>query len=149
MPSLDELRQHASEDVRALNPDIFAGVPEPPRRKNKFSARKTVFDGEVFDSAKEARRYAELLFLQSTHAIAHLRRQVCYELQPAMVDGNGDKQRAITYTADFVYQRDGKTIIEDVKSPPTAKSESFRVRWRMLLHKFRDDPSVQCEVWIT
>lgn len=147
--SLEQLRQHCSQDVIELNGDIF-GAPSDsrcaPKRKNKYNAQKVNFEGEVFDSAKELRRYQELQFLQVVQAISHLRRQVEYELQPAIIDGNGKKQRAITYTADFVYVRDGKTIIEDVKSSATAKSESFRVRWRMLLNLFKGDKAVECVI---
>lgn len=151
MPNLDDLRRHCSEDVRALNPELFAAnspARDAATPKNKYHARKATFDGIIFDSSKEALRYRELTEMQLREEISQLRIQVRYILQPAIVDGSGKKQRAIAYTADFVYERDGKTVIEDVKSPVTARSESFRVRWRLLLARFKDDPGVICQIHI-
>lgn len=148
MPSLDDLRRACSEDVLALNPELFAASLPTANSKNKYNARKTVVDGVTFDSGKEALRYRMLTQMQILQEIANLRLQVRYILQDAIVDGNGKEQRAITYTADFVYEQAGKTVIEDCKSPITAKSESFRVRWRMLLAKFKDDPAVICRIYI-
>lgn len=148
MSSLKELRKYCSEEVVRLNPDLFAAdAPKPEAKRNKYGATKTNFEGIVFDSAKEARRYSELRVLQMGMEIADLRTQVQYILQDAIVDGAGKKQRPITYTADFVYVQDGVTIIEDCKSVATARTESFRVRWRLLLNRFKDDPSVQCVIF--
>lgn len=148
MPSLDELRRYCSEDVLALNPGIFAASPSKSPSKNKYNARKVTIDGITFDSGKEALRYRMLTQMQILQEISHLRLQVRYILQEAIVDGSGQKQKPIAYTADFVYQKADKTVIEDCKSPITAKSESFRVRWRLLLAKFKDDPSVSCQIYI-
>lgn len=145
--SLKELRRYCSEDVLRLNGELFADEsPKPQGKRNKYGAAKCVFDGITFDSTKEAHRYRELQILQMGMEISDLRTQVKYTLQEAIVDGDGKKQRAITYTADFVYLQDGKTIIEDCKSVVTARSESFRVRWRMLLNLFKDDPQTQCVI---
>lgn len=144
MNEMDRLKKNCSADVLALNRDLFEAAPAAQPRRNKYNARKITVDGEVFDSKKEYLRYRELTMLQSTGQISGLQRQVKYVLQAAITDGAGHKQRAITYAADFVYQMEGKTVIEDVKSVATAKSESFRVRWRMLLNQFKDDPSVTC-----
>lgn len=148
MSALDELRRNCSDDVLALNSDLFAEATAPARKRNKYHATKVEFEGMTFDSKKEFARYRTLQSLVVAAEVRNLRRQVLFELQPAIVDGDGKRQRAITYTADFVYEgRDGKSIIEDVKSGPTAKSESFRVRWRMLLNKFKDDPTVTCVIY--
>lgn len=146
--ALRQLAKACSEDVLALNADLFAALqPAAEPRRNKYGARKVVLEGETFDSMKEARRYQQLQQMQIRQEISHLRRQVKYTLQDAFIDGAGRKQRAVTYTADFVYLQDGKTVIEDVKSSITAKSESFRVRWRLLLEKFKGDPTTVCEIY--
>lgn len=146
MTSLAELRRYCSEDVLALNAELFAAPAKPEAKRNKYAATKVILDGMTFDSKKEARRYCDLQEMRIRQEIATLRMQVKYVLQEAIVDGNGQKQRAITYTADFVYEKDGKTYIEDVKSEITARSESFRVRWRLLLAKFKDDPNTVCVI---
>ena len=99
-------------------------------RYSKYGARKCVFDGITFDSAKECRRYKELKFLEEKGLIKNLRRQVEYELIPNLYEeteevyskgahkGEHKKklvERKCSYRADFVYDQDGETIVEDVK----------------------------------
>lgn len=77
---------------------------------NKYHAKKTILDGMVFDSRREANRYAELKLLQRAGKIKNLRRQVPFELIPSQ-----DGEMAVKYIADFVYEENGKEIVEDVK----------------------------------
>lgn len=82
---------------------------------SKYSNKKTVVDGIVFDSRLEANRYCELKLLQRGGVISGLRRQVPFELQPGFTK-NGKRYRAIQYVADFVYtDHAGNTIVEDTK----------------------------------
>ena len=81
---------------------------------SKYNSRKTVLDGIRFDSAKEARRYAELKLMERAGKISNLQRQVKYELIPKC-----GKERSVTYIADFVYQEKGNTVVEDVKGVRT------------------------------
>lgn len=147
MLTLKELQKHCSEEVRELNRDLFAASTPVETKRSKYGNTKVVFDGMTFDSAKECRRYQELAVLQVGDDIQTLRRQVTYILQAPIVDSDGNRQRAIKYTADFVYTRGEETFIEDVKSDITAKSESFRVRWRMLLAQFKNDPHTHCVIY--
>ena len=85
--------------------------------------------GERFDSVKEYRRWRELVFLQHDGIISDLQRQVTFELIPAQFetyerygkngqrikDGRRRVEQAVTYVADFVYMKDGKQVVEDVK----------------------------------
>lgn len=80
----------------------------------KYHNRKTVIDGITFDSAKEARRYMELKLLERAGEISNLQRQVKYDLIPKR-----GKERSVTYIADFVYQENGNTVVEDVKGVRT------------------------------
>ena len=69
---------------------------------NKYRNTKTELDGIVFDSKKEADRYAELRMLERAGTIKKL------ELQPKFlickgVVWNGRKQRDRYYIADFKY----------------------------------------------
>lgn len=43
---------------------------------NKYRNNKVEYDGIIFDSKKEAKRYAELKLLERTGRIKELRRQV-------------------------------------------------------------------------
>src|SRR5262249_11763980 len=81
--------------------------------KSKYRAVKTEFDGIVFDSKKEARRWGELLLLHKAKVIRGLDRQV-----PFAVTLTGHKICA--YKADFMYFENGKRVIEDAKGFRTA-----------------------------
>lgn len=81
----------------------------------KYHAKKTELDGITFDSRKEAQRYAELRLLERSGAIHNLQRQVRYELIPAQKKDGKTVERACHYIADFVYEENGKTVVEDVK----------------------------------
>lgn len=82
-------------------------------RRNKFGNVRTVVDGRTFDSKAEARRYQELKRLQIAGAISGLRLQVRF---PLRVNG----VTVANYLADFVYVRDGRRVVEDVKGMRTA-----------------------------
>lgn len=84
----------------------------------KYRAKKTEIDGITFDSRKEATRYVELKAMEKNGDIIGLELQKSYELQPSF-EKNGKKYRAITYRADFVYRKNGRVIVEDVKGVRT------------------------------
>ena len=86
--------------------------------KSKYNNVKTKADGYNFDSKKEYKRYCELKLLVKSNLIFDLRLQVAYELLPAQV-GGFRKELKIVYKADFVYNKEGKEIIEDVKGIKT------------------------------
>lgn len=100
---------------------------------SKYRNRKTTIDGITFDSKAEARRYAELKLLEKVEEIRDL------ELQPRfrLVDGfkkNGKVFRPIDYIADFKYvDREGKTIVEDVKGKET---EVFKIKQKLFEMKY-------------
>lgn len=90
---------------------------------NKYGARKISIDGVTFDSRKEAARWQELRLMLQAGVIDDLRRQVVFELIPRQMDGKRVSERAVNYIADFVYTENGKTVVEDVKSPATRTPE--------------------------
>lgn len=96
-------------------------------RVSKYRARKTAYGGSVYDSAKEAKRAAELELLQRAGKIRNLRRQVKFTLQEGFLY-EGRKIRAIEYIADFVYEADG-LIIEDVKGYRTPE---YKIKAKMM-----------------
>lgn len=101
-------------------------------RNNKYGNRKIEIDGIVFDSKKEAKRYVDLKMLQKAHVINDLQLQVSFELQPKFKDEDGHIVKPITYIADFVYWKDGKRIIEDVKSDATKRDAVYRLKKKMM-----------------
>ena len=82
---------------------------------SKFRNIKTIVDGIPFDSRKEAERYCELKLLQRAGQIHNLVLQKEFELLPKQeVDGK-TVERAVKYRADFTYEENGKTVVEDTK----------------------------------
>lgn len=94
-------------------PYLSEGSPSLPK-KNKYHARKTEVDGILFDSAHEAKRYGELRFNLLAGNIQNLRLQVPYVLIPKSEYGG-----KIEYIADFVYEENGRVIVEDAKGVRT------------------------------
>lgn len=103
------------------------------KRFVKYQNKKTEVDGIIFDSKKEAKRYKELLLLESAGAITDLRRQVKYELIPSQrIDGKV-AERKVEYIADFVYTQDGETIVEDTKG---FKTKDYIIKRKLMLYKY-------------
>jgi len=97
----------------------------------KYRARKTEIDGLQFDSQHEASRWCELQVMAVAGKVRGLRRQVPYELVPAFEAG-GKRYRPMRYIADFVYERDGRTVVEDAKGvrTPAYKIKAKLMAWR-------------------
>ena len=93
----------------------------------KFLNKPTTVDGITFDSAKEARRYAELLILERAGEIKALERQPVFRI---VING----VKVCKYVGDFGYvTRAGKAVVEDVKSPFTAKLPVYRLKKKLML----------------
>lgn len=110
--------------------------------RSKYKNKKVVIDGIVFDSKREAKRYGELLLLEKVGAITNLQRQVKYVLIPAQrepdtvgVRGGIHKGKLIekecAYYADFVYEQDGETVVEDTKGMRTTE---YVIKRKLLLY---------------
>ncbi|MBQ3950048.1 MAG: DUF1064 domain-containing protein [Bacteroidales bacterium] len=113
---------------------------------SKYLNKKTEVDGILFDSKKEASYYLRLKEMETKGEINNLRRQVPYELIPAVYRDEvkhlktKDKtvtkclQRATHYIADFVYNLpSGEEIVVDVKSYITRKNAEYRLKKKMML----------------
>jgi hypothetical protein len=113
----------------AVGPAARAGGPTPKGR-TKYGSRATVVGGVRFDSAKEARRWAILQALERDGLISDLKRQVPFDLHAP------GGQKVATYWADATYIEDGKPVVEDVKSPPTRKKETYRLKKRWMAAEY-------------
>lgn len=103
-------------------------------KESKYHAEKTEVDGIIFDSRKEAKRYAELKQMEQAGAINNLKLQPRFLLQePFMCDGK--KERKIEYVADFQYDLGGKTIVEDVKGE---KTQVYKLKRKLFLFRYGD-----------
>lgn len=97
---------------------------------SKYYSRKITVGGLVFDSKKEYKRYCELVLLQKAGQVTDLQRQVKYELIPSQKIGGKVAERACTYVADFVYQENGKTVVEDTKG---FKTKDYIIKRKLML----------------
>lgn len=124
--------------------------------RNKMGNKKIVVDGETFDSRKEYNRYCELRLMERAKIISNLRRQVPFELIPAQYEtvptGEyykiGEKkgqpkykdvciEQSLVYNADFVYEQNGKTVVEDAKGyrdPSSAPYAKFVIKRKLMLY---------------
>lgn len=111
---------------------------------SKYRNRKAVKDGIVFDSVREMRRYAELSLLEKAGEIKNLRMQVVYELLPAQRESDTIGKRggvkkgkvienAVKYVADFVYEHDGETVVEDSKGFHT---KDYIIKRKLMLWRY-------------
>lgn len=108
----------------------------PFKRPNKYGAKKTVVDGITFDSQAEARRYGSLKMLEKLGRISGLELQPKFDLR-GVNDGH-----VCFYKADFRYYEHGADgmmlgrVVEDVKSPITAKESTYRLKIKLLKENF-------------
>ena len=96
---------------------------------NKYRARKTVVNGLTFDSAKEARRWQELLLLERAGHIEALERQWTLVLcKGVKLPGEARARPPIRLVVDFKYYdiKAGRWRFEDTKGLETPASRIKR-----------------------
>lgn len=99
---------------------------------SKYKALKTKIDDIVFDSALEAKRYKQLKLLEDAGAIKNLQLQPKFNLMDSY-KYNGKTIRAIIYIADFMYEEDGKRIVEDVKG---IRTKDYIIKSKLFIKKY-------------
>lgn len=130
------MSRYKPDDIARLGPDaqkqirltlLAATMQElEKQRRNKYGNVVTELDGRKFDSKAEAKRYAELKALQRAGRITEL---ICQPEYPITVNG----VTVARYLADFEYRTaEGRLIIEDVKSPATAKNPCYRLKRKLV-----------------
>ena len=109
----------------------------------KYHNTKVTLGGITFDSKLEADRWAELTMLERLGVIQNLERQKEYVLIPTQKlptpisqpsKGGGymkSVEKAVKYVADFVYQKDGQTVVEDTKG---FKTEGYIIKRKLMLY---------------
>jgi hypothetical protein len=91
----------------------------------KYNNRRINTPDGWFDSKRELARWQELKLMQRAGQITNLQRQVKFELIPKI-----SGFRAITYMADFVYEQDGKRVVEDAKG---YRNRVYQLKARLML----------------
>jgi hypothetical protein len=131
LPNLDRLGADARRQIcAALQSSSRAGdsphqvvedvLPSPSKLRNV----RTSVDGYSFDSLSEAKRYGELKIEAMAGIITDLEVHKPFRL---VVNGI----HICDYESDFTYRRDGKLVVEDVKSKPTV-TRLYRVKKKLM-----------------
>lgn len=100
---------------------------------NKYGNRKVMLYGRTFDSKREGERYLFLRSEQLAGRISDLQCQVPFELIPTQKRNGKVVERAVKYIADFVYQKDGETVVEDAKG---MRTDAYILKRKMMLWEF-------------
>lgn len=97
----------------------------------KYGNKKTVIDGQSFDSKAEAKRWRDLCLLEKAGQIKYLERQVVITLLPKVKYADSKRATpAVRYVADFIYVTNlGERVIEDVKG---FRTPAYRLKRHML-----------------
>ncbi|MGN1167221.1 MAG: DUF1064 domain-containing protein [Lachnospiraceae bacterium] len=112
------------------------------RRTAKYGNRKAYANGRQFDSKKEAIRFMELQLLEQAGEISDLQTQVKFVLiptqrEPDTIGARGGVhkgkllEKECAYKADFVYKKDGETIVEDTKGLRTTE---YIIKRKLMLY---------------
>lgn len=100
---------------------------------NKYRNKKMVLNGRVYDSKKEMLRAIQLKQMEKVGMISDLQEQVRFTLQESFVNNCGKKIREIAYIADFVYNENGKQIVEDCKG---IRTDVFKIKHKMFEKRY-------------
>lgn len=115
----DGPRNDAPIGLSATSP---GGGSESKRKYRNLPTERLLPNGEVikFGSKKEAAYYDSLMVLEKAGTVRNVKLQYQFLLKPAYTDAyTGERFRAISYLADFVFDRleDGnwRTVVIDTK----------------------------------
>ena len=108
--------------------------------REKYGRKKIALDGRQFDSTIEAEAWQLLQLWERAGAITDLEVQPEFLLEPKLVI-DGKTVRAIKYRADFIFTKDGRRTVVDVKGFPTA---AFKIKAKLFKARF---PQLVFEIW--
>jgi len=118
--------------IRQVSKGIF-------KAENKYKAKKKVWQGTwhgenatiKFDSMAEMQRFSELRLLEMAGKIDCLELQKTFELLPKQ-----SNERAVKCRVDFFYIENSKMIVEEFKSPVTAKLDDYIIKRKLFKWKY-------------
>lgn len=101
--------------------------------QNKYMNKKCSYNDIKFDSLAERNRYIVLKDMEKHGEIEKLQVHPRYVLLDGFKDSQGIREQGIVYTADFEYydNKIRRTVVEDVKSKPTAKKADYVMRRKL------------------
>lgn len=117
---------------------------------NKYGASKTTFKGITFDSRYERDRYLYLSDLQRKGKIHGLRLQVGFKIIRKVIKlipvqlktkvryDERVVEKEARYHCDFLYEEDGRIIVEEFKSRMTAELPDYILRRKLMVNKIYD-----------
>ena len=119
------------------------------RNRHKYGNKKIQVGGQSFDSKKEYKRWCDLSLLERAGEITNLQRQVPYLLIPEQrassteVYKKGSRagqpkpgpilERKVMYIADFVYEENGETVVEDAKG---LRTKEYIIKRKLMLYRY-------------
>lgn len=107
------------------------------------NTKKTCNYGHVHDSIKEASRCDDLHLMQKAGVIENLEIQKKYELIPAKKYRGMKNEKSCEYIADFVYEENGKKVIEDTKG---FRTRDFIIKRKLFKYLYcKDDKTIFIE----
>lgn len=110
--SAEAVAVHNARIARRPSMRLVNAEQTPSAKGRKYGNTPTEVNGILFASNGEAERWKELRLMEWGGRIEKLRRQVPFALTIGAVHiGN--------FVADFAYERVGKLVVEDHKSPAT------------------------------
>lgn len=99
------------------------------RGYSKYHNERVLTPYGLFDSGKEFNRFLVLRYQEEHGKISGLERQVSFVLIPSQKTSRGT-ERPVTYRADFVYVKDGRKVVEDVKG---YKTPDYIIKRKLML----------------
>lgn len=92
-------------------------------KRSKYRNIPAHFDGLLFASKREGFRWIELRQMERDGEITNLKRQVVF---PLVANG----QLICKYHADYVYERNGKRVVEDSKGG--IRTDVYRLKKKLM-----------------
>lgn len=109
-------------------------------KPSKYRNKHVIVGSMRFDSMAEAKRYLALQQLERAGKITNLLRQPKFVLADKVRFHDEPRAKpALRYIADFSYLEGNTLVVEDVKSPATAKTAAFRIKRHLVTHLFGVD----------
>lgn len=106
-----------------MNVEEYKLLAAKNAKRGKYNNVASQVDGFRFDSKREGMKWLQLRQWERSGEISNLRRQVVF---PLVVNG----VLVAKYRADFTYDLNGKSVIEDVKG---VKTDAYRLKRNLML----------------
>ena len=118
-------------------------------RVKKYGNKKIRAGEQIFDSKREYKRWRDLTLLERAGEIKNLQRQVPFLLLPEQRGPSVEKyqkgprrgqpkpgpvlERKLIYIADFVYEENGETVVEDAKG---MRTRDYVIKRKLMLYRY-------------